>query len=131
MNRSRLTRSIALTVALSAVIVAVHRWAEGALIRVDVFGGLLILAELWAIALLHWRKKLTTLPLWRVSLWVQFHVHLAWLTVLGFGLHIGWKLPSGWLEGTLFLLFLTTAGSGMLGLYLTRTIPKRLARVGE
>ena len=131
--RARLVRNILLTVVFAAVIVGVHRWAEAALLRVDIYGGLALLAALWVLAMLHWRKKLPTLPLGRVSTWMQVHIYLEirWLTMLGFGLHIGWKLPTGWLEGTLFLLFIATAGNGLLGLYLSRTIPHRLARVGE
>jgi hypothetical protein len=39
--------------------------------------------------------------------------------------------PSGYLDGCLAGVYLLTVGSGVLGLYLTRTIPGQLARVSE
>ncbi len=127
----RFYRNLILTTVLAAVIVAVHRWAEASLFRADVYSGIALLGGVWFLALIHLRKKLSTLPLGNVSTWMQVHLCVGWLSILGFGLHVGWKLPNGWLEGTVAILFLLTAGSGVLGLYLTRTIPKQLARVGE
>ncbi|MEQ8837632.1 MAG: hypothetical protein RID07_12570, partial [Lacipirellulaceae bacterium] len=41
------------------------------------------------------------------------------------------RLPNGILETTLACVFAATIASGCLGLYWTRTLPQRLARVGE
>ena len=48
-----------------------------------------------------------------------------------FALHTGLRLPNGILEGALATLYVGTVISGLVGLYLTRTIPAQLARVGE
>jgi hypothetical protein len=48
-----------------------------------------------------------------------------------FALHTGLQWPTGVLETTLAAFYVCTTASGLAGLYLTRTIPAQLARVGE
>lgn len=77
------------------------------------------------------RKKLPFLPLGSSSVWQQFHIYGGMLTLLIFGMHIDWKWPGGYLEITLATLFIGVAGSGIIGLVLTRTLPQRITRRGE
>jgi hypothetical protein len=45
--------------------------------------------------------------------------------------HVDGRWPDGVVEGTLAALYLGAFASGVAGFYLTRTIPKQLARTGE
>lgn len=77
------------------------------------------------------RKKLTYPPLFQSSTWLQFHIYVGFLSVFLFLLHIGLRLPDGPFEITLALLFAGAAGSGVVGLVLSRAIPPRLAARGQ
>jgi hypothetical protein len=77
------------------------------------------------------RKRLPFLPLGSSTGWLQWHLYVGLATMFLFALHIGPNWPSGILESLLALVYVLTFGSGVLGLYLTRTIPAQLARVGH
>lgn len=84
-----------------------------------------------ALGAYQFRKKLPGLPIGSSRLWLQAHLVVAISSGGLFYLHLGGRWPNGWLEGTLAALYLGAFGSGVLGFYLTRTIPKQLARTGE
>lgn len=127
----RRRRNVVLTGLVAIALTAAFYWGQQALLRVDLISGGMLLAAVWFLALLHLRKKLPSLPIGSVASWLQVHLYVAVLSILVFGLHIGWKIPNGVLETSLALFFVLVAGSGLCGLYLSRTIPKRLANVGE
>ena len=77
------------------------------------------------------RKKLPFLPLGSSTAWLQWHLYVGLGSVGLFALHAGATWPNGVLETALALVYLLTVASGLVGLYLTRTIPAQLARVGE
>lgn len=84
-----------------------------------------------ALTALAFRKRIPAAPLGRVATWVQVHLYLGLGSAVMALLHVGYKWPTGWLEGSLYLAYWGTFLSGVVGLYLTRTIPKQLARTGE
>ena len=77
------------------------------------------------------RKRLSTLPLGRVSSWLQLHIYLGLFGLYVFGLHLDWRLPNGWFEIALACAFFGTLVSGALGLFWSRSIPGALARLGD
>ena len=83
------------------------------------------------LALYNVRKKLTFLPLGRSAMWLQFHIYVGLLTGVVFGVHIGFRIPSGMFEICLALAYLAVFLSGVAGLILSRIIPARLASRGE
>jgi hypothetical protein len=91
----------------------------------------LLLGAIFFLSLYNLRKKLPTLPLGSSATWMQWHIYVGLGTVGVFALHARTALPSGWLEASLAAVYLLTVASGLLGLYLTRTIPAQLARVSE
>ncbi len=93
--------------------------------------GYLLLATLLVLALYHLRKKLPAPPLGSSAAWLQVHLYVAFGSVGVFGMHIGWRLPGGVFETCLAVLYLAVVVSGLVGLYWTRTLPPKLARVGE
>lgn len=79
----------------------------------------------------QFRKKLPGLPIGSSRSWLQAHLVVAIASAGLFYLHLGGRWPDGLLEGTLASLYFATFASGLLGFYLTRTIPKQIARTSE
>ena len=92
--------------------------------------GYLLLAGVFFLAAFNIRKKLPILPLGSSAGWLQWHLYVGMGSVGIFALHVGPEWPNGLLERFLAVLHLLTASSGVAGLYLTRTIPSQLTRVG-
>jgi hypothetical protein len=70
-------------------------------------------------------------PFGSSAAWLQWHIYVGLGSIGLFALHAGIRWPTGVLNSTLAAVYLATAASGLVGLYLTRTIPAQLARVGE
>jgi hypothetical protein len=96
-----------------------------------VYTGWILLVLMVILAMYNLRKRLPFLPLGTSAAWLQFHVYIGFLTLVLFFLHINLRVPKGILEGTLSLLYVTVAGTGILGLILSRLFAKRLASRGE
>jgi hypothetical protein len=93
--------------------------------------GYLLAAAIGFLALYNVRKRLPFLPLGSSTAWLQWHLYVGMGTIGVFALHVGPKWPHGILDVSLAAVYLATIASGLVGLYLTRTIPAQLARVGE
>lgn len=83
------------------------------------------------LSLYNGRKKLPFLPLGNSEGWLQFHIYAGLLTILLFALHISFKVPTGWFEIILAVLYLLVTISGIFGLFFSRMIPKRLTTRGS
>jgi hypothetical protein len=95
------------------------------------FTGWLLLGALAFLALYQARKKLPAPPLGSAALWMQVHIYVGLGTAGLYALHVPWRWPNGNLESLLALLYAATFLSGVVGLYWTRTLPRRLSRIGE
>jgi hypothetical protein len=93
--------------------------------------GYLLLSVVLFLALYNVRKKLPFLPLGNSAAWLQWHIYAGIGSAGMFALHAGVPWPTGVLNSALATIYLATVVSGLLGLYLTRSIPRQLARVGE
>jgi hypothetical protein len=93
--------------------------------------GYMLLATVLFLALYNVRKKLPFLPIGNSAAWLQWHIYAGIGSVGLFVLHSGIPWPTGVLNLALATVYLATVASGLLGLYLTRSIPHQLARVGE
>jgi hypothetical protein len=93
--------------------------------------GYILLGAILFLALYNVRKKLPSLPLGSSTGWLQLHLYVGMGTVAVFVMHAGAGVPTGILDSTLAAIYVLTVASGVIGLYLTRTIPSQLARVGE
>lgn len=129
-NHRRIRNLVFLAVVV-ALIVAIVRAEENALGASAFTTGYILLAAVFVLASYNTRKKLPFLPLGNSATWLQFHIYLGIASIFVFLLHIGSFQPNGILEGTLAVLFVLVSGSGLVGLYLTRAIPRRLAATGE
>src|SRR6185369_16931477 len=56
--------------------------------------------------------------------------YLGFFTTLLFLIHLNFRAPHGWFEITLAWLFVLVSGSGVVGLFFSRTLPRRLATRG-
>ena len=100
------------------------------LIKTSIFSGLLLLFMVIFLIGLNWRKHFSFLPIGKASTWLQIHVYVGWASIVMFLIHTGGRSANGGLESTISFLFLTVAASGVLGLGLSRLIPRRLTQKG-
>ncbi len=120
-----------LTIAAAAGVLAYAWWATARLQRTDFVTGYLLAGMILFLAAYNLRKKLPIVSWTTSALWLQTHIYVGLLTAVVFGTHVGWRVPDGWLEGTLATLYIATFASGLVGLYWTRTVPPQLSRVSE
>jgi hypothetical protein len=62
---------------------------------------------------------------------MQTHIYTGLATAGVYLIHTPWRWPNGNLESTLAVLYWATFASGVLGLYWTRSLPRRLSRVAD
>ncbi len=92
--------------------------------------GWILAALIVGLAMYNVRKRLPFLPLGSSAAWLQLHVYAGGLTIVLFVLHIGWRIPNGAFELVLAALYVAVAGSGVAGLYLSRSFARRLTTRG-
>ena len=127
--RRRLQNAAIVFLALALVYGWSHR-IESRLGSPNYFTGWVLLGAIVFLAALQLRKKLPAPPLGSSAAWVQAHIYTG-LAAAGFYLIHAPRWPSGRFEIALAALFAATWTSGVIGLYWTRTLPRRLSRVGE
>ena len=111
--------------------IVAHAVYSAALYDGSFLSGWLLLGTLIFLVLLNVRKKVPVLPLGASAAWVQFHIYAGWLAIVLFVVHVGLRIPDGWLETTLEIVFVLVAGSGVVGLAISRSHARRLTRRGE
>ena len=77
------------------------------------------------------KKKLPFLPLGKSASWLQLHLYAGALSLVIYGAHAGLKVPRGPLELLLAVLYVVVAGSGIVGIVVSRSFPPRLRAAGE
>jgi hypothetical protein len=128
--RRRLINSAATLAALGAVWLWCSR-LENRLQSSNFLTGWLLLGSLGFLASLGLRKKLPAPPLGSVARWLQAHIYVGLATAGLFAMHAPLRWPNGVLETALAALYAATFASGLVGLYWTRALPRRLSRIGE
>jgi hypothetical protein len=127
----RLTLLVCLTLLVGAGLVWYERVYDLSLRDASFLTGWLLVGGGGFLALYNSRKKLPFLPLLSSAAWLQLHIYIGLLTVLVFLLHSSFRLPSGGLEIALWCLFVVVAGSGLIGIVISRTLPRRILDHGE
>jgi hypothetical protein len=102
----------------------------GALPNYAYLTGWALLAGMFVLTIYNVRKKLPFLPLGKSETWLQIHIYLGFFTVVLFLIHLNFRAPHGWFEIVLAWLFVLVSGSGMVGLFFSRVLPRRLATRG-
>ena len=129
-TRRRIINGI-LTLAGLALVTWLLAMQQRQLGRTSFSTGYLLFGMVLVLAGYNLRKKLPQLPLGSSATWMQIHIYIGLATGFVFFLHVGPHWPQGILDNVLAAVFLLTFASGLYGLYITRTIPAQLARVGE
>lgn len=130
--RTRRTVGLTIFLAASATAWCVYWIANIALVRdLSVATGFALLALCVLLALFNARKRVPFLPLLSAAVWLQFHVYAGLFSGALFLIHIAFAWPTGTFETALAAVFSLTFLSGLFGLFISRTIPKRLTRRGE
>jgi hypothetical protein len=124
------TAGLTLFVLSSVLVVSLHAEYAGAVPRIAYLSGWLLFLLMLVLTFYNGRKKLSFLPLLTSEGWLQFHIYAALLTAVLFCVHVSYKIPTGWFEGTLACLYLLVMLSGVFGLFASRGIPKRLTTRG-
>ena len=92
--------------------------------------GWVLLGAMVVLTVYNIRKKLPFLPLGNSETWLQIHIYLGFFTTLLFLIHLKFRMPHGWFDTLLAALFLLVSGSGVVGLFFSRTLPRRLSSKG-
>ena len=127
--RRRLFHSFALILLCVAVVLLGVKYSE-AVPRFSYVSGWALLAVILLLSVYNARKKLPFLPLGTSESWLQFHIYAGLFTAVLFAVHVRFKVPTGWFEGTLAWLYGLVMLSGLAGLCLSRAAPKRLTTFG-
>ncbi|QDV63294.1 hypothetical protein [Crateriforma conspicua] len=123
--------SLASTVLIALVYAAFHREVVASLGDARWLSGFTLAACLGVLVMIGMRRRIPVLPLGSVSTWTQVHIYTGLFAALVYVTHVPVLVGDGWLEGTLSVAFLATSLSGFYGLYASRTVPRRISRVGE
>jgi hypothetical protein len=108
------------------LVARVSTWQPGRL------GGLIagsVAAALFVNAALYpARRRLRARPLGTAQRWLQLHIYGSLLATVLVLIHIGFRLPAGMLGWMMFVLTLWTGITGLIGIYLQKTLPRLIAR---
>ncbi len=110
-------------------------WAGGEFHRLTLghpafYNGWFLLAAMVVLALYGLRRRLPALPLGRASHWLQVHIYLGAVAFGLFLIHMRSYLPHDPLERALLFVFVITMVSGVAGIWIDRSIARRLGRSG-
>jgi hypothetical protein len=127
--RQRFWGFLILALASITALAAHIRWSAN-LPGYAFLSGWALLAVMIFLALYNGRKKIPFLPAAKSEAWLQLHIYAGYFTVLLFAIHVNFRVPDGWFEGILTILFAIVTISGFVGLFLSRVLPKRLTTRG-
>ena len=129
--RRRRWINVGLTTVAIVVVVAYFEQQRSRLEPIGYTSGYWMAGVVVALISFHWRKKLTFLPIGGASTWMQVHIYLGIFSLPLFLVHTGWRIPDGIFERMLATNFIAVAASGVVGLFVTRTYPRRLTNSTE
>lgn len=128
---SRRIRNIILF-AIALAVIAFATAVDRVTVTLDgFFTGWILFGLFVFLAGLNIRAKLSMLPIGNASTWTQLHIYAGLMTVFVFLMHIDWSIPNGIFEWTVAGVFTLTVLSGIIGLFLSRIVPRQLTRRGE
>lgn len=125
----RVSACIYLTIAI-AIVVLGGRVLTAAHYHEAYVSGWSLFAIVCGLALLGVRKKLSFLPVGSASTWVQVHIYVGVLSGVLYLIHTSGRIPSGIPDILVAAAYVATCVSGLIGLVLSRSIPRLLAGRG-
>ena len=128
----RRRRNMLVTVLCVAIFTIVISWMNRSLLHGSFVSGYVMLASLFLLAAFGMRKRLPMIGgIGSAAFWMQLHIYVGLASFVVFALHVSFRVPDGMLESILAGLYLCVFGSGMYGLYATRTFPRKLTSLNE
>ncbi len=127
----RLRRFLALTLTLLAILAVwvIATLVDARLGRPAIFTGSTVLASLFVLVLLGVRRRLPFWPLGSASTWTQIHIYTGVFAGGVYAMHVPTLVAGGRLELVLSLLFVAVTLSGFYGVFVSRTLPKKLSSI--
>ena len=104
---------------------------DAGLADMAVYSGWTLVILSFLLSIYNLRKKVSSFPMGRAWYWRKAHSFLGWLAVAIFIIHAGLLPPDGLLNFLLWLLYAFVLISGVLGLWISLTLPPRIALGGE
>jgi len=129
-RKRRLVNTLVLLIACVLVLLCL-KVVEVSLGDISEWSGWILLCSIVVLIFYAVRKRLSTLPIGRVAIWLQVHIYLGLFSLFVFALHIELRWPTGWFETALAISMLGTVITGLIGLYWSRTLPTIITRLGD
>jgi hypothetical protein len=126
----RTWRNSLFLVAASAAIISLHSRYRSVWTGMDYLTGWALVGVVAFLAIYNGRKKLPFLPLGSSEAWLQLHIYIGYLAAVLFLVHGKYRLPSGPFEIALAAVFAIVMASGVIGLTLSKQLPRRLSTRG-
>ncbi len=120
----------AVTMLLAGLMLALYELSQLSLEDSQILTGWGLVTLFTVLILFTVRKRLPMLPLPNAAVWLQMHIYAGWLTGLLFLLHTDFEWPTGTLDIWLWGLAVSLWLSGVLGLALTRCLPRLTVSIG-
>lgn len=125
-------RNTTITLGVVVCLYAVINFYSTALRDPRFLDGWILTGCMFVQLLFHVRKKFPASPVGKAATWLKVHVYLGYVVVAAFLIHTSYSWPETWFELALWALFVLVVSSGLVGLYLTSSIPGKLhQRHGE
>lgn len=118
-------------IASSTLVIGIYEIFSLSLLPTGIYSGWLLFATILVLTLYNVRKKLPFIPALPSSTWLQIHIYAGLFTFVLFLVHIEFRIPNGPYETTLAILYLLVFFSGVIGLFMSRTVPTLLTQRGE
>jgi hypothetical protein len=129
--RPKSPRNLAIAAAAGALLLVVYAAASGGRVWSPKRGfGLafgILAALLFVVEMAYPFRRPNARPLRSARAWMQAHVYLGVLALLGVLAHAGFALPHGWMGWALLLLSAWVTASGLAGVFLQKWIPAALS----
>ncbi|MDM4017997.1 hypothetical protein [Roseiconus lacunae] len=129
--RRRRSIAFAVTIAAVAIVYFAADYERNRLGEPDFVTGFTVFGGIAALMSLGVRRRLMFLPLGSVSMWTQIHIYTGVFTTIVYLMHVPALIGGGMFEAFLSVIFCMVSASGFYGLYISRTLPKRLTNVGK
>lgn len=127
--RQRRVIALLSTTLLSALFLLWHQRIADNLGHQAFFSGGTLIGCIFLLYCLGFRKRIVMLPIWSVATWTQIHIYTGLFSLIIYLAHVPAIIANGTFECGLSLLFLSVSGSGLYGIYVSRTAPKKLTAV--
>jgi hypothetical protein len=128
-TRRRYISILVTTIAVGGLLIAYVKYAP-LYPRQAYLTGWLLFAAMLFLTFFNLRKKVPFLRIGTTSFWLQLHLYVGLFSGALFLVHIGWLWPTGIFYQLLAWCYLIVFITGLLGLWISRSFPRKLRIAG-